>query len=103
MSIESDRVRASSTRIACAMMLRHLFAVQMTATENIAWLQVSFRHQQLCIQNRGAGCSADGVVTKRDESVIEHPVFANAADGHAHAAPRIAVETRLRPVLFIAN
>ena len=31
-----DRFRASPARIACAMMLRHLFAVQMRATETIA-------------------------------------------------------------------
>src|SRR5881275_1076762 len=38
MSMESERFRASSTRIACAMMLRHLFAVQMTAIESIGRL-----------------------------------------------------------------
>src|ERR1041385_8604193 len=62
MSIESDRFRASSIRIACAMMLRHLFAVQMTATEDMTDLECA----DLSALCQAALCRGHGILSRVD-------------------------------------
>ena len=53
--------------------------------------------QQFCVQNRGAGRAADGVMTHRDEP----DAFPDPADGYGHGISAVPVKPGLRAVFLI--
>src|SRR6202041_2985588 len=61
-------------------------------------LKLSQAGEQLCVQDGGAGGSANGVVREHGELPVEYRAGAQAADGDGHAVAAIAVQARLRPV-----
>src|SRR5580658_9452514 len=61
-------------------------------------LKLAQAGEQLCIQNGGAGGSANGVVREHGELPVEHRAGAQAAHGNGHAVAAVAVEARLGTV-----
>src|SRR5579885_375988 len=66
-------------------------------------LHPSRRGEQFGVENGRARRAAHGVVTERDEAVVEYVVGPDAPDGDTHAAAGITVEFRLRAVLLVAD
>src|SRR5207248_7499930 len=59
--------------------------------------------EEFGVEDGRARGAAYGVVTERDEAVVEHVVAPDAADGDAHTIARVAVEPGLRAVLLVAH
>src|SRR5262245_10885061 len=53
---------------------------------------------QLGVEDGGAGCAANRIVSERHELVVEERTRPEASDGHGHAAVTVHVEQRLRTV-----
>src|ERR1022692_57890 len=62
-------------------------------------IEVTLGIEQLRIQHRRAGGSADGVVRKHGELPIEHPAGPQPAHRCGHACSHVDIKPRLRAVI----
>ena len=64
-------------------------------------VKIALTVEQLSDQHGTACGTAKGVVGQADELVIKEAVLAQSAEGHAHAAVDITVQSGLRTVVFL--